>query len=164
VAEEVRKLAEQSALATEQIGGLLAQVRLGIEHAVQTMDISSHQQRETGGGNRVVSIGRALASAHAELAGIEGRTAEVTSAVEEVVTAMQAINAAAEGALTASEDVSAASEETSAQVEELVANSQHIASMAEALREQVRQFEIDDADVAPFTRTNHVPGSYGRAA
>jgi methyl-accepting chemotaxis protein len=77
---------------------------------------------------------------------------------------MQGINAAAEGALTASEDVSAASEETSAQVEELVANSQHIASMAEALREQVSQFEIDDAEVASFSRTRHFPGSYGRAA
>jgi hypothetical protein len=66
--------------------------------------------------------------------------------------------------MTASEDVSAASEATSARVEELVANSQHIATMAAALREQVRQFEIDDTSVATLKPGDRSAGRYRQAA
>ncbi|MEZ4522637.1 MAG: hypothetical protein R3A46_13470 [Thermomicrobiales bacterium] len=68
------------------------------------------------------------------------------------------------GALSYAGDVSAASEETSAQVDELVASSRHIASMAEALREQVRQFEVDEAVVSSISREEWAANELRRAA
>ena len=164
VAEEVRKLAEQSAAATKEIGELLDQVRAGIAQAVQTMDISAQQRDEYYADGGVMPIGKALAAAHEELSGIERRTADVGRSVEEVVAAMQAIDASSESAMSMSEDVSAASEETSAQVEELVANSQHIATMADALREQVQQFQVDDTSVSTFGGAETSERNYRKAA
>jgi methyl-accepting chemotaxis protein len=43
VADEVRKLAERSAQATREIGGLIATVRAGMEDAVQAMENSSRE-------------------------------------------------------------------------------------------------------------------------
>ncbi len=164
VAEEVRKLAEQSAAATKEIGTLLDQVRAGIEQAVQTMDITSHQQDDFASDDGVIPIGQALNAANRELSGIEQRTNEVGMAVEQVVASMQQIDATSETAMSMSEDVSAASEETSAQVQELVANSQHIATMAESLREQVEQFQIDDASVSAMRKAANGEREYERAA
>jgi methyl-accepting chemotaxis protein len=166
VADEVRKLAEQSAAATREISELLDHVRSGIEQAVATMDIRAHHNvLTTSTGETVIPIGRALDSAHAQLAEIGDRTTDVSRAVESVVSAIEAINAEAEQAIASSEDVSAASEETSAQVEELVANSQQIAKLAEELRTQAHQFVVSEQ--APRTLPGGAPGKpegLGRAA
>lgn len=164
VADEVRKLAEQSAAATKEIAELLDLVRSGIQQAVQTMDISAQQQDSFHQDGDVMPIGKALAAAHTELVGIEKRTADVGTSVEQVVAAMQEIDATSETAMSMAEDVSAASEETSAQVEELVANSQHIAAMAAALREQVGQFQIESASVSNMRDGESTSPAQRRAA
>ncbi|MEZ4522638.1 MAG: methyl-accepting chemotaxis protein [Thermomicrobiales bacterium] len=138
VADEVRKLAEQSTAATTEIGTLLHQVRSGIEQAVRTMDLTS--TRYTVGFDGVVPIGEALNDAVIQIAEINNRTAEVNAAVERVSAAMEAISTSAEIARDAASDVSAASEETSAQVQEMVANSQHMAGLANRLNESVSRF------------------------
>lgn len=140
VADEVRKLAEESAAATQEISQLLEQVQHGIHLAVQTMDLSTVRQRATSSG--VVPIGQALQDATAQIGEINDRTAEVNAAVERVISAMETISADSARARDAATDVSAASEETSAQVEEMVANTQQMLGLAERLNASVARFHV----------------------
>ena len=144
VADEVRKLAEQSTAATQEISALLDQVRDGIARAIRTMDSDAHARTTFALQDEdEVHIGSALRVAHQQLAAINDQTTDVSRAVDSVIAAMQAINEAAEQAILSSEQVSAASEETSAQVEELVASSESARELAEDLRVNALAFVVD---------------------
>jgi methyl-accepting chemotaxis protein len=140
VADEVRKLAEGSTAATQEISALLAQVQNGIEQAVRTMDLSTTNKRAAVSG--VVPIGQALNDAGLQIAEINDRAAEVNAAVERVVAAMETISSDSARSRDAAADVSAASEQTSAQVQEMVANTQHMLGLAEQLNESVARFRV----------------------
>jgi methyl-accepting chemotaxis protein len=165
VADEVRKLAEQSAQATKEISTLLDQVRAGIQRAIRTMDHNAHERDTiTLDGVEALHIGAALQLAHENLGEINAQTLDVSQAVDAVVARMQAINAAAEQAILSSEEVSAASEETSAQVEELVASSEQARALAEELRSNALEFTVEKPDPQQLTGRRHAPGQPARAA
>ena len=148
VAEEVRKLAEGSGRAAEQIGELIKEVQEETAKAVRYMEIGT---REVAMGTQVVNhTGEALrqitdqVSRTAELArwiatamGTQaGRMAAVDSAMHDIA-------AVVEESASSAEETAAAAEEQTACMEEITASAQELADMARRLEDSVHMFKTE---------------------
>jgi methyl-accepting chemotaxis protein len=121
VADEVRKLAERSASATQQIAGLITGVQQGIEQAVESMRVSLTQ----------VESGAKLAE-------------EAGAALDEIEKAAAVSSAEAKEINGSAEDVAAMTEELSAQTEEVTASAESLADMAAALQALSSRFRLSN--------------------
>jgi methyl-accepting chemotaxis protein len=138
VADEVRKLAERSSVATKEIGSLINGIQKTVAEAVE---IATSASRELGGAsddleNAIVSVSNVVD---------ENTTATnlLTSSSSGVMQAIENIASVSEQNSAAVEEVSASSEEMTAQVEEVTASAQSLSDMAKALREAVDRFRVN---------------------
>ena len=149
VAEEVRKLAEGSGKAAEQIGELIKEVQTETGKAVKYMEIGT---REVAIGAEVV--GRS-GSALTEIIDAMKRTAElvdkIASAMAEqrectvaVDRAMHDIAAVVEQNAASAEETAAAAGEQTACMEEASSSAQDLADMAHRLEDSVDTFRLGD--------------------
>jgi len=147
VAEEVRKLAEQSQEATKQITELINDVQSNTDSAVNFMN--DGKQEVEAGAEIVAEAGKSFGEilmmvrdmskqVHEISASIE----EITSGTQNVVGAVQNINAESKKTSEQTQSISAATEEQSASVEEIASASQHLATMADDLQKAVQKFTI----------------------
>jgi len=148
VAEEVRKLAEGSGKAAEQIGELIKEVQYETNKAVRLMEIG---QREMTMGTEVVGrTGAALAEIDQAVhltADLADRIAqsmtdqrERTAAVDR---AMHDIAAVVEENAAAVEETAAAAEEQTACMEEISSSAQDLADMSHRLEESVKRLRLE---------------------
>jgi len=149
VADEVRKLAERSSVATREIAGLIREIQITVEAAVVAMD-EGIQEVESGV-ERAGSAGEALHEilATAEKVAAGGTAAELVAveamrASNDVVAAMDSVSAVVEENTAATEEMSASatevtksieniasvSEENSASVEEVSASAEEVSAQA----------------------------------
>ncbi|WP_238933462.1 methyl-accepting chemotaxis protein [Brevibacillus choshinensis] len=147
VADEVRKLAEQSAQSTKQITELIAAIQVDTNQAVGAMESTT---TEVAAGIEVVNV--AGQSFHEILRGIQ----EVVQQIQEVTAATSLMNQGAEqvvhsidviaqtAASTAfgTQNVSAAAEEQLASMEEISSSAASLSNMAEDLQALVQQFKV----------------------
>jgi len=131
VADEVRKLAEESSQATQQISGLIQSIQSEIESAVTSMNENT-QQVEDG------SKGVAEAVSIFE---------ELPTIVEEVNKAVSEVASVAQENAAGSEEASSAMEEVSASMQQVSSSAQKLSELAEDMNTLVGQFIVDDADV-----------------
>lgn len=147
VAEEVRKLAEQSQEAAKQIAELINKVQADTDSAVEAMNQGA---KEVALGSRVVN---SAGETFGEIAGLINETAaeisEISSAIkqlalrsERIVTAVNDIEGASKEAAGQAQTVSAATEEQSAAMEEIAASSQSLAKMADELQAALNKFKV----------------------
>jgi methyl-accepting chemotaxis protein len=115
VADEVRKLAERSRSATQEIGSLIGQVQKQTSDAVVSMEA----------GTREVESGTVLAYQAGE------SLSQIQSVVSEAASQVTSICAAAEEMLASSEEVAASITETAAIVEESSASAEEMSAAAE---------------------------------
>lgn len=147
VADEVRKLAEQSQDAAKQITVLINEVQSKTDSAVAFMEDS---KKEVDTGTSVVSIaGRSFEEILTmvrdmtnQIQEISASIQEITSGTQNVVNAVQEIDGETKKAAEQTQTISAATEEQSASVEEIASASQHLAKMAEDLQKAIRKFKI----------------------
>ncbi|MCL5291922.1 MAG: methyl-accepting chemotaxis protein [Actinobacteria bacterium] len=147
VAEEVRKLAEGSASAADQIGSLLSEVQNDTEAAVSAMGVG---KREIENGVEVVNeAGEALkhiTRAARETSQIAVRISEMMQEQivisETVENAMSDIVSVVEENAASAEETAAATEEETASMEEITAAAQELADMAGKLEEAIGRFKI----------------------
>lgn len=147
VADEVRKLAEQSQDAAQQISKLINEIQRDTDEAVSAMNVGS---KEVQVGSQVVnSAGQAFQE-------ITGMIEEVTQQIREIsegmkqmaqgstklVTSVQEIEQVSLSTAEQAQTVSATTEEQSASMEEIAASSQSLATMAENLQNAVRKFRL----------------------
>jgi len=173
VADEVRKLAERSSLATKEIGGLIKGIQKTVAEAVRAMEEGG---REVEGGVRLANeSGEALAAIlkaaeevyrQAELAGqgttqmsaassqlvsaVDGVSAVVeenTAATEELAAGTNEVTRAVENIAAVSEENSAAIEQVSASTEEMNAQVDEVTNSARQLAEMAKALQ---AAVAQF--------------
>jgi methyl-accepting chemotaxis protein len=148
VAEEVRKLAEGSGKAAEQIGELIQEVQTETAKAVKYMEIGTSEVAlgtevvgRTGDVlrdiNQAVSRTAALAD---EIAKAMGEQRERTSAVDR---AMHDIAAVVEQNAASAEETAAAAQEQTACMEEVSSSAQDLADMAHRLEESVHIFRLE---------------------
>ena len=147
VAEEVRKLADSSAQAAEQIGGLVRGIQQQTSRVVDSVVSISH---EVGDGE--ILIDKVRTSLERILKAAE-RTAhqvnQITIAAEHQFTSTQQVDhitsevaIASEESASSVEEIFSSMEATSSTMEEMTATAQELANMASYLQELVRQFKI----------------------
>lgn len=147
VADEVRKLAEQSAQSAQNIADLIAEVQQKTGSAVTNMQDGI---REVKTGSLVVDragasfreILQMIRDISQQVTEISSSIQQITSGSEQMVSSVQEINHTAKNTAEQTQTISAATEEQSASMEEIAASSQHLSNMAETLQNIIRQFKI----------------------
>jgi methyl-accepting chemotaxis protein len=148
VADEVRKLAENSGTAASQISGLIAEIQDGTHAAVDSMEAGTRTvtqgvseltgtveavQKIVEESNRVAQMAENIAAAaEQQSASIE----EVTATVDEVASISQQ-------AAAGTEETSAAVEQQNASMHELAKSSQELAQMAAEMQEFVAKYQTE---------------------
>ncbi len=148
VAEEVRKLAEGSGRAAEQIGELIKEVQSETAKAVRYMEIGT---REVEVGSDVVArssdalrlITDAITRMQQLAEGISSQMNEQASKTGEVDRAMHEIAAVVEENAASAQETAAAAEEQTACMEEITASAQDLSDMAQHLDEAVHKFRVE---------------------
>jgi len=147
VAEEVRKLAEQSQVATKQIGSLISGIQGDTDKAVLAMDDGT---REVKLGSAVVNAaGLAFQEIVVLVTQVSDQVREISSAIDQmaigsqqIVGSVNRIDDLSKKATEKSQTVSAATQEQSASMEEIAASSQSLAKLAMDLREAINRFQV----------------------
>jgi len=148
VAEEVRKLADGSGRAAEQIGELVKEVQAETAKAVRYMEIGTREVEV--GGEVVGRTGEALRQIHdavermAELSeDIAKSMMAQSSRTAAVDRSMHEIAAVVEQNAASAEETAAATEEQTACMQEITASSQDLADMAMQLEDSVHRFRVE---------------------
>lgn len=147
VADEVRKLADGSARAAQEVDTTVSRIREQIDSFVRTMEVGF--ARVSG----VQDTSRSAEAAFEEIvdavglvSGAANRVAEAAStnrgAFETVDDAVRNVGAAAESHAASAQEVSAAAEQQSAATEEMSAASMELLMAADRLKELVSGFQV----------------------
>lgn len=147
VADEVRKLAEQSQSAAKQIAELIGRIQLDTAKAVEAMSNGTHEVIL--GAKVVNSAGSTFREITALITQVSGQITGISTAMEQmnkeshsIVASIKTIDELSSRTAAESQTVSAATQEQSASMEEVASASQNLAEMAQKLQEMVQHFRI----------------------
>jgi methyl-accepting chemotaxis protein len=147
VADEVRKLAEESQGASASIAQLVAEIQADTQSAVDVVDESA---RRTEDGATVVAQARsAFERIGSSVEDVTARVGQIAAAVQQIAASASAVGgrvgdvaAVAEQSSASAEQVSASTQQTSASVEEIAASAADLASTASELERLVARFRL----------------------
>ncbi len=148
VADEVRKLAENSGKAAKEIATLIKEIQLGTQNAVQTMQRGSSEV-ESGASvldevanviNQVVEGGSLIATMVQDIA---AAAQEQSASIEEVTSSVEEVSAISEESAAGTEEASAAIQEQTATMQELSRSSEDLSSLAGKMKTIVDKFILD---------------------
>jgi methyl-accepting chemotaxis protein len=150
VADEVRKLAEESRNAANQITGLIKDIQQGTKQAVTTMDQGTKTVGEgaktieetVGAINQIVKAAADVATMVQEIA---AAAEEQSASVEEVTASVEDVSAISEESAAGTQETSAAAEEQSASMDQLVNAAQGLAALSNDLQAEVNKFKLDES-------------------
>jgi methyl-accepting chemotaxis protein len=147
VADEVRKLAEQSAQSAQQIASLIATIQKETTEAVQSME-TVRKEVETGteairtSGEAFQQIQMAVHEVAAQIQDVSASVQQMSAAAEQVVQSMHLVTQIAESAASGTQEVSAATEEQLASMEEISASAASLSKMAEDVQSLLKKFHM----------------------
>jgi methyl-accepting chemotaxis protein len=138
VADEVRKLAERSSIATKEIGTLIIGIQKTVSEAVSIATSASSELGSASGDleTAIVGVSDVVNENTAAINHLTSSSSGVMQAIENIASVSEENSAAVE-------EVSASAEEMTAQVEEVTASAQSLAEMAKALREAMHRFKVN---------------------
>lgn len=147
VADEVRKLAEQSQEAAKQIADLISEIQIDTDTAVGAMQAGT---REVKTGTEVVSTaGDAFDEVVKSVNKVAGQIRRIAATMQQMETGSQTvvvsvteIAAVSDNTAKQTQNISAVVEEQCASMEEIAASSQALAKLAEELQGAVNKFEL----------------------
>ncbi|MHB8089073.1 MAG: methyl-accepting chemotaxis protein, partial [Anaerolineaceae bacterium] len=137
VADEVRKLAERSSLATKEIGSLIKGIQNTVTEAVQAMEESSSEVKQgvenaNQAGKALTDILSATEAVNKQAALASEATFRMEAASQELVTAVDAVSQIVEQNTAATEEMAATSNEVAQSIE-------HISSSTEENNAEVEE-------------------------
>ncbi len=146
VADEVRKLAEQSANAAGDIRHIIVEIQSEAEKAVQSIHSSTDVVQE--GINLVARTGEAFQEIAASIQQVATESGQVSAIVEEVnassqntVRMIKEVRQVSEQSAGNIQNVAASAEEQNAAMEEVSASAEALSQMAQELREAIGKFK-----------------------
>jgi methyl-accepting chemotaxis protein len=147
VADEVRKLAEESQGASRSISALVAEIQSDTQSAVGVVDESA---KRTEDGAAVVAQARsAFERIGVSVEDVTARVGQIAAAVQQIAASAAAVGervsdvaAVAEESSASAEQVSASTQQTSASAEEIAASAADLASTAGELEQLVARFQL----------------------
>lgn len=147
VADEVRKLAEQSEQAAQEIGSIISRIQAETGSAVTAMErgmkeVAVGTQVIDATGERFREIVKMVNSLDHDISGIATAAKQLSSSSAEVVQAVGSVKAIAGDTAGNTQTISAAAEEQSATMQQIAASSQALARMAEQLQELIAKFRL----------------------
>jgi methyl-accepting chemotaxis protein len=148
VADEVRKLAEESQTAAGSIGELIREIQAETERTVVAVEDGARRTEETAstvGGAREAfeAIGAAVEQVTDRAARIAEAAERMAGDAELVEREMQEMASVAEQSSAASEQVSASTQQTSASTQEIATAAAQLAGAADELDRLVGKFRLD---------------------
>lgn len=164
VADEVRKLAERSTVATGEVSALIGKVRRGVDEAVRSMQVSSQEvtegaQNSQEAGKALTDILQSVQSVTAQVENVSAITEQMAASVQEVSATVSTLSRSAEAngdavhAMAAGTDkvstaigsVASISQATAAGAEEMGASAEEVSASAQlvsaALAEQTASIQ-----------------------
>jgi len=147
VAEEIRKLAEASALSAENIGTLIRQIQ---EETQSTVAEMQKGMEEVHSGTEVFSqagkaFGDIMQHSESVLQGVASVVANIKALAqsrEHVVQEIKDIEILSQSVSSQTETISAATEEQTASMSEMASHSQNLMDTAEGLKKAISQFKM----------------------
>ncbi|OWR31126.1 methyl-accepting chemotaxis protein [Saccharibacillus sp. O23] len=147
VAEEVKKLAEQSKTASTEIESILSGIVEQLRDAVEAMAVGT---REVESGAQTANLaGESFYRIYGSLESITGRMQEAASAVEQVSAGMEQtlgsereLNELSRDISARSQGVAAASQQQLASMQEVSASAEVLSRLSEELRGEVGHFQV----------------------
>lgn len=147
VAGEVRKLADQSKNAANEISNRIETIQHESNNAVESMSIGYRSLEE--GLSTFEEAGLAFGNILDSVDGVSNKIMAINRSIEDMNSGMQNISNSMEELSAIStessgnvQNVAAASEEQTATIQEIAASSNNLANMAEVLREAVQKFRL----------------------
>ena len=147
VAEEVRKLAEESQSAAGQISSLIEEIQAETNNVVFVVEEGG--RRTADGVATVEQTREAFEAIGSAVADVTGQVSDIATAVHQISAEAQRaerdiaeVAAVAEQSSASAEQVSASTEQTSASTQEIAASAQELAATAERLDGVVGRFKL----------------------
>ncbi len=147
VAEEVKKLAEESARSTSRIAILVREIQRNTAVAVQktergTEEVHAGMEAVRVAGDSLDKIYQRVKQAEELSRTVADTTREHLGLIEKGTGAMEDIRNIAEQNAASSEEIAAAAQQQAASMQELAATSQQLASLAEHLKEMSQAYKL----------------------
>lgn len=148
VADEVRKLAEQSAMAANQISALIYQVQEETQQAVIAMKEGRDEVRK---GTRIAGeaghifrdIAKSVAGLNNQVQDIAATSEEVAAGSNVIVKNVEEIDIVAKQVSGGAQGMAAIAEEQTSSMEEVTASAAQLATLANKLKQQTEKFKIN---------------------
>ena len=147
VAEEVRKLAEQSDQAAQQIATLIGGIQAETENAVAVMATGTREVRT--GAEVVRTAGRSFQEINELVAAVSNQVRAISESFgslaegnTQILQAMHDLQSIGESASQQTQNVSAATQEQSAAMQEIASAGHELTRYAEELQQAVNQFKV----------------------
>ncbi|NJD52105.1 MAG: HAMP domain-containing protein [Candidatus Methanoperedens sp.] len=149
VADEVRKLAEESRDAANQITGLIKEIQQGTKQAVTAMEqgtktVGEGAKNITDTVNAIDGIVKAAADVATMVQEIAATAEEQSASVQEVTSSVDDVSSISEQSAAGTQKTSAVAEEQAATMKQLVAAAQEMARLASDLNSEVNKFNLGD--------------------
>jgi methyl-accepting chemotaxis protein len=147
VADEVRKLAEQSAQSAEQISHLITNIQGDTDKAMASMEVAT---KEVTSGIGVVNIaGDSFGEITGEINKLTGQIEEVSAAVQQMAAGseqmshtVKSITEIAQSTAVGTQEVAVATQQQSIAMKEITSASNYLTKTAEDLEKLIGQFKV----------------------
>jgi len=147
VADEVRKLAEESQGAAASIAGLIGEIQSETQRAVEVVETGA--QRTSDGAATVEGARDSFVAIRAAVEDMSGRVEQIAAAIRQIAESSQQVQhefaevaSVADQSSAAAQQVSASTEQTSAATHEIAVSAEQLATTSEALALVVAQFKL----------------------
>ena len=147
VAEEIRKLAEQSSASTRSIDQMVKELQQNSQSAVKTMEkvslIAEQQEKSVHAcQDKYQLIAKYMSEAIATVEQLNISSSEMNKLKEEILAALENLASIAEENSAAAEEVTASTEEQTATIEEIASSSESLSNLAQNLKTLIMKFKV----------------------